>query len=117
LPDQNSSTLTSIHDDLIDPVLFLDYLPMLRVMATTDEDARAAAAAEASSASSSSGRAAAGALSRRKTRNSSRRSENGQLFSDLAPSSQFDEEASGEASVPAIVRRLAELALHRSPLL
>jgi hypothetical protein len=114
--DHNPSASVSLQDDVIDPALFLDYLPMLRVMATMDVDARAAAAEAEVEPASTSSVCASAAVSRRKTRNSSRRSENTQLFSDLAPSSQFDE-VLGEASVPAILRRLSELALLRSQLL
>jgi hypothetical protein len=101
--------------DKIDVALFVDYLPMLRVMATTDTELRATALAAVFADPSSSTRTAS---SKRSTRNSSRRAENRHFLSDLVPLTQFDEDAVGNnASVPAIVRRLTKLALHRSPLL
>jgi hypothetical protein len=89
---------------MVDTQLVLDYLPLLRVMSAAHEDAREAAAANASTADAP--------APRRRTRNSSHRAENRHFLSDLVPSSQFDEDL-GEASVPAMVRRLSQLALHR----
>jgi hypothetical protein len=92
---------------MVDAALFLDYLPLLRVMSTVHEGARDAAAAKSSTVDAP--------ASRRRTRNSSHRAENRHFLSDLVPSSQFDDEL-GEESVPAIVNRLSKLALHRKSL-
>jgi hypothetical protein len=85
-------------DDFADPALFLDYLPVLRVMATMDFNDRAASALYQKPDDSTKTKY------RRSTRNS-QRSDNRHFLVELVPHSQFNDDL-GPDSVSMIVERL-----------